>query len=95
MTSRLMLKQEYPPTQVQPQSSATRDDGHWQPPHFDYAALDKVDAEAGSILIALANQEPLKVCVSQVFVCLFLFLFLSLVNVPPFFLSMTPPNIDI
>ncbi|CDH53584.1 predicted protein [Lichtheimia corymbifera JMRC:FSU:9682] len=55
-----MLKQEYPPTQVQPQSSATRDDGHWQPPHFDYAALDKVDAEAGSILIALANQEPLK-----------------------------------
>lgn len=67
MTSRLMLKQEYPPTQVQPQSSATRDDGHWQPPHFDYAALDKVDAEAGSILIALANQEPLKVCVSQVF----------------------------
>ncbi|KAI7882863.1 hypothetical protein K492DRAFT_175925 [Lichtheimia hyalospora FSU 10163] len=60
MTSRLMLKQEYPPTQVQPQSSATRDDGHWQPPHFDYAALDKVDAEAGSILIALANQEPIK-----------------------------------
>ncbi|KAI8148764.1 hypothetical protein BJV82DRAFT_574107 [Fennellomyces sp. T-0311] len=54
--SRLMLKQEYPPTKVQPQPSATRDDGATRLNRaLDY---DKIDAEAGSILIALANQEP-------------------------------------
>ncbi|KAI9321683.1 hypothetical protein BX666DRAFT_1013434 [Dichotomocladium elegans] len=53
-----MLKQEYPPTQVQPQSSATREDGHRELRQLgDYSALDKVDAEAGSILISLATQE--------------------------------------
>ena len=63
-----MLKQEYPPTKVQPQPSATRDDGatrHNRP--LDY---DKIDAEAGSILIALANQEPQRLKGEDAKVCI-------------------------
>ncbi|KAI7849522.1 hypothetical protein BDC45DRAFT_520561 [Circinella umbellata] len=60
--SRLMLKQEFSPTKVQPQPSATRDDGTTTPTtsRLNRSPLeyDKFDAEAGSILIALANQEP-------------------------------------
>ena len=57
--SRLMLKQDFPPTKVQPQPSATRDDGATSSRlHRSPVEYDKFDAEAGSILIALANQEP-------------------------------------
>ena len=57
--SRLMLKQEFSPTKVQPQPSATRDDGATSSRlHRSPVEYDKFDAEAGSILIALANQEP-------------------------------------
>ncbi|KAI9026648.1 hypothetical protein CLU79DRAFT_742751 [Phycomyces nitens] len=62
-----LMHQEYPP-KVQPRSSAARDNGlildmATQPPKapvIDYSLLDKVDAEAGCILIALANHDPAK-----------------------------------
>lgn len=68
------------PRKIQPQSSATRDQGPRRrsarlqekrlrsqknnavdmhpPSYLDYANLDAVDAEAGSILISLANHDP-------------------------------------
>ncbi|CAO3597489.1 unnamed protein product [Absidia cylindrospora] len=47
-----LLLQQYPP-KVQPQSSSARD-------HALFGHLDKVDAEAGCILIALANHDKRK-----------------------------------
>ncbi|ORY96706.1 hypothetical protein BCR43DRAFT_285011 [Syncephalastrum racemosum] len=58
----------YPP-KIQPQSSATRDQGRQvhtpplqsqllpEPAVIDYSTLDKVDEEAGCILIALSNHN--------------------------------------
>ncbi|KAL0094642.1 hypothetical protein F4703DRAFT_1819838 [Phycomyces blakesleeanus] len=65
-----LMHQEYPP-KVQPRSSAARDNGlildmasqpskNHKAPAIDYSLLDKVDAEAGCILIALANHDPTK-----------------------------------
>ncbi|KAI7863791.1 hypothetical protein BDF14DRAFT_1733361 [Spinellus fusiger] len=58
------MHQEYPP-KVQPRSSSTRHGQPLMPQNtldfkalLDYTSLDKVDAEAGCILIQLANHSP-------------------------------------